>query len=377
MDKIVEPSCRNFSLDVLKSLTVCLIAVFHLFGWSGITDVVPMTLYLGVDLLFIVTGYTTMMSVCGKCKVSSLDYMKYLWKSRITRLWLPYVIIWAITILFYLIAYGDNSDLYKYTEFYSYFITFFLLQSIGFTAGGEILGNNPIGIAWPLAAEFWIGLMVFPLIHRFQKHPVRVMFASGAAAILSLEIIYTLNGLNGAQTYMGEHMGVYVSVFGLLIPIAVLRCVAGLSLGILVYYLKSIIDESIADKHTFSVAMTVIEIITLYVILRTYWKINFSIRNTVVFPFLGAVLVLLLAMEKRKGLIGIILNLRAIRWFGKLYFGIFLMHPFIVMLVTPWLSLNVPLTIIAFICLTLAAAALFHFTAEALGKSLNKKFNKL
>lgn len=74
-------------------------------------------------------------------------------------------------------------------------------------------------------------------------------------------------------------------------------------------------------------------------------------------------------------MISAILNSSVIAWFGKLYFGIFLMHPFIVHLVTPWLEINVPITIVTFLVLTLAAATVFHLTAEALGKMLNKKYN--
>lgn len=295
---ITRKEGRNLAFDALKSIVVCLIAVFHLFGWNGISNVVPMSLYLGVDLLFIITGYTTMLSIDGKRNISSLDYMKYLWKSRITRLWIPYIIIWSITIATYLVMYGDSSDLYRYTDCYSYFITFFLLQSIGFTPGGEILGNNSIGIAWPLAAEFWMGMMIFPLVHKFQKHPIRIMFAAGITAMLSLEIAYTLNGLYGAQTFMGAHMGDYVSVLGLMVPMAVLRCVIGLSLGILIYNLIIIFEEPLAWTPTISIKLTAIELCTILAILKIYWKNDFNIRNGIIFPLLGAVVVFLLAVRK-------------------------------------------------------------------------------
>lgn len=44
---ITRKEGRNLAFDALKSIVVCLIAVFHLFGWNGISNVVPMSLYLG------------------------------------------------------------------------------------------------------------------------------------------------------------------------------------------------------------------------------------------------------------------------------------------------------------------------------------------
>lgn len=373
----IEP--RNSALDIVKTISVTLVAIFHYVAWNGIPGIISRSAYLCVDLLFIVTGYTTMLSLMRKTGTIE-EYTCYLWKSRIFRLWIPYVIIYACVLLLYAIRDGIHSFLFRYTDFYTYFTVFFLLEGIGFLEGGELLGLNSTGVAWPLASEFWISLFIFPIIYKFRKRPLMILYCMLAVALVSMNLIL-IN--NNDYKYMDQHFSNCISINWLYIPIGAVRCILGLALGIIVYYARVTLEQKLSkirsDNNYIFVrgGLTFAEIVIIFVLIFVYGRMNFVTRNTVVFPVLAAMLVLLFSLQNTQGAVTKVLNSRSLVWLGKLYFGVLMTHPFWMFLYKiTYFQEHIRRGILIFVICTTISAVLFHFTAERLGKMLNTKFQK-
>lgn len=331
-----EPGNRIQSLDVLRTVGLCGIAIFHFFGWNGIA--MP-PVYLVVDLCFVITGYTTMIGIYTR-KESTACYIKKYVKSRFIRLWIPYIFCWLITVIILLVK-------QYHTEFYSYFVSFFLLQSVGFTNGGEILGLNTIGVCWPLSAEVWVGLFLFPMIYHIRKHPTLIWLGSLAMMLFMMNAMYANN------YHLGFHMGDYLEGVPFNLPYATTRCVAGICGGIFAFYMQ----RMIAPSFIFS---SVCEMICLALCGYLYLQGNFNPINTICFPILALVLIYM-HTSPSETICSKALGQKIFKGCSKLYYPILLVHPFVYMAFKESnLGLNVALFLTATVVLAKCFEVLMH-----------------
>ena len=89
---------RYISLDMLKTFAAIIIATGHFFAWTGQESMFPSSFVLACDFFFISSGFTLTNSIYRKNNMSQTEYCKNLIVSRITRLWVPYVLLAIIYI---------------------------------------------------------------------------------------------------------------------------------------------------------------------------------------------------------------------------------------------------------------------------------------
>lgn len=169
------------SINALKGIAAFLVAFGHFYYWTGKGNVFPSSFILAVDFFFIASGFTLVNAIYNK-KISEKEYIKYIVTARITRLFIPYFLLSCCYILVWAL-------LKRPLDAYTIIMSLLLGQSLGFSFGEPIISNTVIGIAWCLSAEFYLSIVLCPLVYKFKAHIIKIIYISSIICFLSFHII--------------------------------------------------------------------------------------------------------------------------------------------------------------------------------------------
>ena len=303
---------RYYSLDSLKLIAALIIATGHFVFWTGQEGSFPASFYLACDFFFILSGFTLTASMYKQDALSFEEYCHNLLISRITRLWLPYVLVAISYVVVYMCFARVKLSLN------TILMVFLCGQAWGFSFGESIIDNSTIGIAWYLSVELYLSLICFPILFKFRKHKWEVCIFLSVLAFACLNCL-----VNRSSEFMGITYS-RLSVMGLSIPGGVVRGVLGYALGIILYYIR-IALENWKEFKTYTSIWTVLEYCSLVMIILTYGIGNYDRNSEFVFPILAVLLIGVFSMES--GICSRLLAKNFMRKISPLYFGIYLIHP--------------------------------------------------
>lgn len=307
-----------YSHTSLRGIAALLVVFYHLqFGaqfrctWETATPFFSKG-YLWVDLFFILSGFVIAYSArADEHAPYGWPEIKSFWVARFARIYpLHFVCLLAlllIKLLFTMLGalLGKqliSLDQWSMGSWLNFFEQLFLLNAWGLT--GRVGWNIP---SWSISAEMF-AYFLFPAF-------AALLVRGGRAAILLM--------LTAALAFYGW-IAVTSGDLDIVKGLAILRCLAGFSLGMILFLLR----ERLA--HMPDALLGLLQIVGLGLVIPTFL---FGLNDVVAIP--GFTL-LVAATWTDKGWIAKPLALRPLIWLGEISYSVYLVH---VVLLAPWASL--------------------------------------
>jgi|GEM_PF-694426 len=345
---------RNFKvLETFRFIGALLIATGHFIYWTGNNEnfPFPFSFILIVDFFFVLSGFVITLKQDKKIEKTD-EYLNDLFVGRTIRLLIPYIFLAIVYHLVYI-----NLIYHQRIGIYSWIINLFLLFIVGLP--GRV-GGGPIGVAWALGLEFWIGTMYFPLIYFIKKK-----FKKGLLFISMILFIYSMGIIKQySTTFMGIGYWKYSEV-----PFGILRILSSYSIGVICSILYKKLVKNFKFMKNKKVFFSLLEILILLILFRLYGKVNYNRENEFVFPIIIGVFIVIFSFEN--GIISKILS--KVSNLGKLSYSIYLIHPFFVDLLVFYKIKNLnKYIVISYFVFILLSSWLFYYFVER--KVINLKY---
>lgn len=296
---------RNIPLDCFRGIFALIVAFGHFYAWSGNGVNYPSSFVYSVDFFFVLSGYVLVNSIT-RSKNSNLEeqYVEFFLK-RIFRIFPLYYFVTILGIITTLLI----SETELQINYMRFFQIIFLGQMTGFSDGGNFLHNSPVGIAWSISAEIWVGFLFFTIVY-LLKNKLHMMFMISLFLSWICFVIMNRFAPHGMEeTY--RQLTPFIT-FGSV------RCLLGFSAGFMTWYISHKITKDIGKYADILQTATIFIIFTLYY----YHSNNRDIG--ILSPIFSSLLIYAFTF---KGFIFNILNNKIGEWCGKLSFSIYLIHP--------------------------------------------------
>lgn len=297
---------RNYSLDFFRGLMAFCVAIGHYFYWNGNRSI-PLSFILAVDYFFILSGFVLTSSVFNKKQFDSFDFAK----ARFLRLFPVYIfsILFSLTIL--LLVQG-NVGTPRLGDFFRILVFGELLPLV---QRSTFIFFEPLGVSWSISAEFWVGIIFFPILYVLHKKINQLVFP-----FLMLPIIICLIIVSN---YSPDYMNIHYFRFGELMPYGIIRALLGYALGAFSYFIIQYIKNN--NKVINANVISIIQIIIAILIIYLYAKNNYIRDNEYYSVFLFSIMIISLSFDK--GIIFKLTNNIVGDWLGRISYSLYLLHP--------------------------------------------------
>ncbi len=302
---------RFKALDGWRGLAALLVAVYHLQFLNHFHELSFIrNSFLFVDFFFVLSGFVISYAYLDRLH-SGLEIRQFIWR-RIGRLWPLHVFVLLLflglemTKLFIMSSGSDWSNANApFTNEYSipsFFSNFFLVQSLGLH--DSFTWNYP---SWSISVEFYTYLVFVLMTLLFKTN----YLAKLALIIISLIIIYLFphNFANATYNY------------------GIFRCIAGFFAGVLTFNVYNYFKH----KNFCIVYPTLIEL-SIVTLVFTFIALLANTKYSLLSPVLFALMIFIFANEK--GIISRLLKTSFIQKLGKYSYSIYMMHAFILLLMS-------------------------------------------
>lgn len=299
---------RNYSLDFSRGLMALAVALGHYFYCNNNTNSFPLSFILAVDYFFILSGYVLTGSILNKNNFDTLNFAK----SRWLRLFPVYIFCVIVSlILCYSLGIQQAKprlgDIIKIIS---------IGQMLPFNTGSKFLYLGPLDVAWSISAEFWIGIIFFPVIYFLNKNRSELCFV-----FLTLSILVSFFIINN---YSPNYLDVNYVKYTPLIFFGLLRGYMGYSLGALTFFITKVITKDSVNNHKSSF-ISLLQLTLLLILIILYARNNYNRRDEYFSIFLFAIMIISLSFEK--GFVYNLTNNWCGKWLGKISYPLYLLHP--------------------------------------------------
>ena len=324
---------RNIPLDGFRGVFAFIVAFGHYFHWSGNGGGYPVSFVYAVDFFFVLSGYVLTHSIINDSKIGDSWFISF-WARRLFRIFPVYYFCTLLGLFATRYLYDLNLEL----NILRIFQLIFLGQMTGFSDGGNFLHNSPAGVAWSISAEIWVGLFFFPLVHILKSRKFLMLVLSLFFCLVSLITMnrYAPNGME--ETY---------SQLTPFITYGSIRCLLGLSVGYVVYFMS--------HKISMILNSTFLQCFSIFIIVFFYFKVDFDHKLGLLVPVFSALLIYSFSFN---GFLYDNMNNKFWEWLGRLSYSIYLIHPVVFSFFFKFSPALTELNIIAY-CLLLIAYCFF------------------
>lgn len=282
------------------------VAMGHYYYWNS-NYIVPLSFILAVDYFFILSGFVLTASVLNKKQFDSFDFAK----ARVLRLYPVYIFSILFTLIILLLVQG-NVGTPRLGDFVKILVIGELLPLIQTSTFSFF---EPFGISWSISAEFWVGIIFFPILYVLHKKINQLVFP-----FLMLSILICLIILNN---YSPNYMDIHYIRFGQLMPFGIIRALLGYALGAFSYFIIQYIKNNnrVINANVISIIQIIIAILIIYL----YAKNNYIRDNEYYSVFLFSIMIISLSFDK--GIIFKLTNNSVGDWLGRISYSLYLLHP--------------------------------------------------
>ena len=292
----------------MRGVAALLVLFYHLqfgatfqFSWETATGFFRSG-YLWVDLFFVLSGFVISYSVeTERSKTFSRQEVESFLVARIARIYplhfacLVFLLAYQLLLLIPLVVVGrtpGNLAIWSGPSIANFFEQLFLLNAWGIS--GRVGWNIP---SWSISAEL-VAYLCFPIM-------VALVVKGQAVARFLL-----LGGAIAFYAYVASTTGVLDIVKGL----AVLRCLAGFILGMMIYYHRG------ATARLSSAALSLCQAGAIALILAT---LTLDLNDVLAVP---AFVLLVASTWTDNGVVPRLLANRPLIWLGDISYSIYLTH---------------------------------------------------
>jgi len=333
---------RNLSLDFFRGVMALIVCLGH-FAFATHLIKFPGSFTLAVDFFLVLSGFVICHSVTRQQEhFDSINFAK----KRFLRLAPVYLFCVALflplLLYFHLIAPPKFFDIAR-------IIT--ISEMIPLEPRSKFSIEAAMGHCWTISAEFYVGIILFPLYSFLAWKSKNLIFPAALLMIITIMLI-----LNNFYGYFGKNY----STYGPFLCLGLLRCILDYTIGLMAYRLF-LRRTSLPPAR----ALSLMQAGCLILCLALYAKFNYHRHNDIFAPFLFAAFIIFLAC---KG--GIIYRLtanKAGKLFGDISYPLYLVHPFLLLVTMPQLQRqNFPpvLALCAYLVVCLASSWLINRLIE-------------
>ncbi len=303
------------ALTGIRGIAALLVATYHFFLPALPIDSMSFRLlgrgYLYVDLFFILSGFVISLNYGSRFadRVDLAAFRSFLWR-RIARIYPVYLAVLSIMVISYWLVHHDFDphpgwwvSLQISRPWLDLPVNAALMQSWGF-------GNGIVGQAWSVSAEI-AAYLVFPWLARGVSGNLRpvtaLLTAVGVAA--TLIVAQQLGSSDGRY-----HAGAFDIWDG---PPAVMRCLAGFTLGLFLCRLSESRHDHLMHSDLFGLCA-----IGLWLLMLVW-----SAPDLFLFIPFGA---LVLCLSKNRGMLGAMFGSPPVYALGLLSYSFYLIHVYFI-----------------------------------------------
>lgn len=279
------------------------VATGHYVYWNQ-NNAVPLSFILAVDYFFILSGYVLTGSILSKNNFDSFLFAKARW----LRLFPVY--IFAATISLILYSYLGRQEGMPWLGDIIKIVS--IGQMLPFNIGSEFIHFEPLGIDWSISAEFWIGIIFFPILYSIKKYRPEIVFV-----FLMLSVLIPFFIINN---YSPSFLDLHFAKYSPLIYWGLIRGYMGYSLGALCYFIINYINKNVRSLY-----LSLIQVLSILLIVIIYAKNSYNRSNEYFSIFLFAIMIISLSLDK--GIIFKLTNNVIGKWFGKVSYPLYCLHP--------------------------------------------------
>lgn len=298
---------RNVSLDFFRGVMAIAVALGHFFYWNNQHDKMPLSFILAVDFFLVLSGFVIAASVFNKENLNAYRFIQ----NRYFRLMPVYLFCALVSIIPQYFMAGNFAKPNSLDA-----LRILLLGEMLPMENLRFIYFEPLGISYTISAEFWVGILLFPMVFFVRKRASELLFP----LLIVLTLFPFLKIVNDTTNFMNIH---YDKAYPF-IPYGIIRCLLDYSLGILAY----LIYEQQNNRTTEQLGATLWQFAIIVVCFLLYRKISYNRVNEFIFPFICACFIISLA--KRRGVIFHWFNNKIGNFFGDISYPIYLIHPFFI-----------------------------------------------
>lgn len=331
---------RNVSLDCFRGIFAIIVAIGHFYFFAQMRDVMPSSFVLAVDFFFVLSGFVLAKSIF-RSKADGNIWLASFIEKRIYRIF-P-VFFFAVLIEIATRKFFGQSVL---PTAFDIFRVSTLTQLFPFkTTSTFALTTNYIG--WSISAEFWAGLIFFPVIFAMRNKYKFLLIPA-----LTISAIWLVAAMS---VYSPSYMDVHFKKMGE-VPYGFIRVIIGFSLG-------AIIATTDAAKSLSSIKASVIQVLSVAAMIYMYASTNYNRENDYIAPFLFALFIF--SLSSNKGVVCQATRNMVGDFLGKVSYPAYLIHPTVLIVYRQmgW-QVNEPLQLLSYLAIVLVMSYVIHITVE-------------
>lgn len=285
---------RNGKIELMRFICCMVVILFHCTSRFGIKPLfeifgLPVTFFkngfISVEFFFIVSGFLMTKSIYKSVKNNiqgdlGKDTVKFVWK-KYTTIFPQHIVAFIALAIINVVDLGLYKDGYKFFEFVAKVIpNLLLIQKWGFDY------KNINGLEWYISAMLLAMYIIYPLCKKFYNSFVHIC-APLTAILIYGYIAKNYGTFRGAAVWTGD------------IYVCVLRAIAGICVGVIVFEVARVLSEKELTKKQ-RMSLTVLEILG-YLLILGYMLTSTNNRCEVYAVIVLGALITLIFSDKTYG----------------------------------------------------------------------------
>lgn len=302
------------ALDDLRGLAILLVVIYHNFGFI---EKYFFFGWLGVDLFFVLSGFL-ITDILLK-ELGTKNYLRNFYVRRVLRIFPLY---YACLILFLLVLPQLNTplELKYYTDNQVWIWTYLQNWLYVFNNPAETHSLNHL---WSLAVEeqFYLLWPLVILLIRKPKH-LLIFISLLLTAVLGLRLWVWMNHLSGFAYY----------------NLYTFTRIDGICIGSMVALLLRI-NPDFLKKYTTAIVLFFAALNFAFFFVNRYYSFSFPYLALAGYTTFAMIFGLLVnqAVTRETKLINLLLNIRLLKFFGRISYGFYMFHWPVYLLLSPYL----------------------------------------
>lgn len=329
---------RNIPLDCFRGIFALIVALGHFYAWSGFGENFPSSFVYAVDFFFVLSGFVLTNSIMNSDKNNDDGYVNFFIK-RIFRIFPLYYFTTLVGMVCSVFLYNLDLEL----NYMRIFQILFLGQMTGFSDGGDFLHNSPVGIAWSISAEIWVGFIYFTIVFLLKCKQHILFTVSLVISWICFVIMnrYSPNGME--ETY--RQLTPFIT-FGSI------RCLLGFSMGFIIWFLSRKIF--FLKENTF---INLSQVLIVILIFYLYTNDSHNRQLGILSPIFSSILIFLFTINTK---VFRLLNNKVGKFLGEISYSLYLTHPVVIAV---FIKLNLAPSFL-YVCISLFLLYISYFYVE-------------
>ncbi|TPG64088.1 acyltransferase family protein [Ewingella americana] len=295
---------RNVSLDFFRGAMALMVSMGHFFYWNN-KPYFPFSFILAVDFFLVLSGFVIASSVLKRDTFDPLTFAK----QRYLRLAPVYFFCVIISIPICML--WDKTPLPNLADIVKVFT---LSQMLPFNDKSQfpMITLNPIGIAYTISAELWVGIILFPIIYFLKKH--------SEILLLPFLLIVVCSCLLKISIDSPDFMNLHYAMVNKFLYWGMLRCLMDYSIGIAAFI---IISRSSSNRCFYR--ESALQVLCIVAFTYFFLKIDYGRQNEIFAPLLFSIFIS--SISKGYGIVAKITNNKIGKFMGDISYPYYLIHP--------------------------------------------------